>query len=159
MNADMNGADKFIGVASLCLILALSSGCGTSGKSGSGTRSISVGTTTTTAVYGWSGADDKLGFVIFADLDTPDNVASASAKWTGYIESPTGTTVHYSHTSGGMDINGTEYRFAQGRVFLVSAKEGSISVRQLDIPIRDAVYDTEIDRIAELETVQEFLSR
>ena len=158
MNADMNGAGKVIGVATLSVILALSSGCGTSGKGGGGTRSITAGTTTTTAVYGW-GADDKLGFVIFTDLDTPDTVGSASSKWTGYIESPTAPTVHYGHTSDGMDINGTEYKFANGRVFLVSAKEGSISVRQLDIPIGDLVYDTEIDRIAKLEEIQEFLDR
>lgn len=72
---------------------------------------------------------------------------------------PTGPTVHYKRTSGGMDIEGTEYEFAKGRVFLVSTEEGRISVNQLDIPIGDAKYDAEMDRIAELEEVQEFLSK
>jgi hypothetical protein len=58
-----------------------------------------------------------------------------------------------------MDINGTEYEFVKGRVFLVSTKEGRISVNQLDIPISDANYEAEVDRIAELEEVQEFLSK
>jgi DNA polymerase III sliding clamp (beta) subunit (PCNA family) len=56
-------------------------------------------------------------------------------------------------------IEGTEYKFANGRVFLVSTEGDKISVRQLDIPISDATYDAEIDRIAELEEVQEFLSK
>ncbi|MDA9859522.1 hypothetical protein N9D23_15575 [Rubripirellula sp.] len=146
-----------IGITAFAAILAMSSGCDSG--SGSGTRSITVGPTTVTAVYGWSGANNKLGFVIFSDLDTPDNVASASAKWAGYIESPAGLTVHYKHTAGGMDINGTEYKFAKGRVFLVSTKEGSMLVSQLDIPIRDAEYRAEINRIAEREEVQAFLHR
>jgi len=72
---------------------------------------------------------------------------------------PTGPTVHYERTSGGMDIEGTEYEFAKGRVFLVSTEEGRISVNQLDIPTGDAKYGAEMDRIAELEEVQEFLSK
>ena len=72
---------------------------------------------------------------------------------------PTGPTVHYKRTSGGMDIEGTEYEFAKGRVFLVSTEEGRISVNQLDIPIGDAKYDAEIVRLAELEKVLEFLSK
>lgn len=148
---------RVIGITAFAAILVMSSGCDSG--SGSGTRSITVGPTTVTAVYGWSGANNKLGFVIFSDLDTPDNVASASAKWAGYIESPAGLTVHYKHTAGGMDINGTEYKFAKGRVFLVSAKEGSMLVSQLDIPIRDAEYRAELNRIAEREEVQAFLHR
>jgi len=58
-----------------------------------------------------------------------------------------------------MDIDGTEYDFTKGRVFLVSTKEGSVSVRQVDIPIRDVQYDAEIKRIAESEDVREFLSK
>ena len=94
---------RVVGLTALSVILALTGGCGTG--SGGGTRSITVGTTTTTANYGW-GADNNLGFVIFTDLDSPGTIGSASAKWAGYIESPTGPTVHYKHTSGGMDING-----------------------------------------------------
>lgn len=149
--------NRVIGLAVLSVILAWSGGCG--GGRGGGTRSITSGTTTTTANYGWRVADEKLEFVIFTDLDSPGTIGSASARGTGYIESPGGPTVHYQRTSDGMNIDGTEYAFARGSVFLVSTKEGSISVSQLDIPIGDAKYDAEIDRIAELEEVQAFLSK
>jgi hypothetical protein len=160
MNAHKEGADRMrkivAGLTAFSVILALTSGCG---RSGGGTRSITAGTTTTTANYGWSGADGKLGFIIFTDLDSPETIGSATATWTGYIKPPTGPTIHYKRTSVGMDINGTEYEFVKGRVFLVSTKEGIVSVSQRDIPIGDAQYDAEIDRIAELEEVQEFLNK
>jgi hypothetical protein len=162
MNEDTWGADKMksrlIVLTAFSVILALSGGCGRV-RSGSGTGKVTAGTTKTTANYGWSGADDRLGFVIFTDLDSPGTIGSVSSSWTGSIESPTGPTVHHKRTSDGMDINGTEYEFAKGRVFLVSTKEGRISVNQLDIPISDANYEAEVDRIAELEEVQEFLSK
>jgi len=56
-----------------------------------------------------------------------------------------------------IDINGAEYSFANGRVFLVSTKGGKVSADQLDIPIGDADYDAEADRISGLREVQEFL--
>jgi hypothetical protein len=150
---------ELIVLTAFSVILALSSGCGRTNVSGGGTGGITAGTTKKTVNYGWSGADGKLGFVIFTDLDSPDTIGTASATWTGCVESPTGPTVHYKRTSGGMDIDGTEYEFAKGRVFLVSTKEGRISVNQLDIPIGDARYEAEIDRIKELAEVQEFLSK
>jgi hypothetical protein len=151
---------RLIILTAISLILASSSGCGRGNVSGGGTGGIGGGTTKKTVNYGWSGADGKLGFVIFTDLDSQKPLfGTASSGWTGSIEPPTGPTVHYKRTSGGMDIEGTEYEFAKGRVFLVSTKEGRISVDQLDIPIGDANYDAEIDRIAELEEVQEFLSK
>jgi hypothetical protein len=157
MNTHMKGAGnmkRFIGLTALSVILVLGGGCRR--RSGGGTGSITAGTM---AAYGWSGADDKLGFVIFTDLDSQGTIGSASARWTGYIEPTTGPTVHYKRTSGGLDINGTNYDFANGRVFLASTTEGKISVSQLDIPISDASYEAELDRIAELEEVQEFLSK
>ena len=150
---------RLIVLTAFSVILASSSGCGRGNVSGGATGGIGGGTTKKTVNCGWSGADGKLGFVIFADLDSQKPIGTASSGWTGSIESPTGPTVHYKRTSGGMDINGTEYEFAKGRVFLVSTKEGRISVNQLDIPIGDAKYDAEIDRIAELEEVQEFLNK
>ena len=149
--------NKVVTFTAVAMILALSSGCGRG--SGGGTRSITVGQTTTTANYGWDTADNKLGFVIFTDIESPGTIGTASAKWTGSIKSPKGPNVHYKRTSGGMDIDGTEYKFAKGRVFLVSTRADRISVTQLDIPIGDAHYDAEIDRISGLEEVQEFLSK
>jgi hypothetical protein len=84
---------------------------------------------------------------------------SAGSTWTGHIEPTKGLTVHYQGSADGLEINGTGYTFAKGRVFLVSTKQGSISVGQLDVPIGDAVYDAEIDRIVELDEVQKFLTK
>ena len=145
---------RIVGLAAISVVLVLGGG-----GSGGGTRSITAGTTATTAAYGWGGADDKLGFVLFTDLDSQGTIGSASGKWTGSIKPTIGPTVHYKGTSGGLDINGTNYDFANGGVFLASTKEGEVSVSQLDIPISDAKYDAEIDRIAEREEVQAFLSK
>ena len=67
--------------------------------------------------------------------------------------------MQYEGDSDGIAINGTEHKFTNGRVFLLETKGGTISVQQLNIPIGDAAYDAEIDRIVELEDVQEFLSK
>lgn len=137
------------------VILALSVGCDSG--AGSGTRRITSDKTTRAAVDGWSDVGKQFGCVLFSDLDPPDNVASASAKWKGYIESPAGTTVHYKHAVGGMDINGTECSFADGRGIVSSTKERKLTVSQFNIPIRDAEYDTEINRIAAFVQVQRLL--
>lgn len=148
---------RMISLTALSVILVFSGGCrkGTGG----GTGSIPAGTTSNTVNYGWSGADEKLGFIIITDLDNKNTIGSASATWSGSIKPTTGPTVRYESISGGLNINGTNYECANGRVFLASTKEGKVSVSQLDIPISDAKYDAEIDRIAELEEVKAFLSK
>ena len=67
--------------------------------------------------------------------------------------------MQYEGDSDGILIHGTKHKFADGRVFLVETKGGTVWVEQLNVPIGDANYDAEIDRIAELEDVQEFLSK
>ena len=153
-----------IGLTVISVMLVLGSGCGggSDGATGGGTGRVRGGT----AVFGWSGANDRLGFVIFTDEGAPGTIGTASSSWRGSVKPVSGPTVHYDGSSGGIgidgtkiDIEGTEYKFANGRVFLVSTEGDKISVRQLDIPISDARYDAEIDRIAELDEVQEFLSK
>jgi len=155
---------SMIGLALISVMLVFSSGCGggSVGGTGGGTGGVRGGT----AVYGWSGANDRLGFVIFSDQGSPGTIGSASSSWRGSIKPASGPTVHYDGSSGGIsidgtkiDIDGAEYKFANGRVFLASTEGAKISVRQLDIPISDARYDAEIDRIAELEEVKEFLGK
>ena len=151
---------RFITLTALSVLLVLGGGCRR--RIGTATGSIPAGTTTKKVNYGWSGADEKLGFVIITDLDNKGTIGSAGAGlsgWRGYIKPTTGPTVRYESISGGLNINGTNYEFANGRVFLASTKEGRVSISQLDIPISDAKYDAEIDRIAELEEVKEFLSQ
>ena len=139
------------------LILALIIGCGKF-ESGGGSRSVLAGGTNTEAVYGF-GEGKKLGFVMFTDIPSEGTVASAGSTWTGHIAPKEGQAVVYKGSADGLDINGTEYKFANGRVFLVSSKDDNISVSQLNFPIKDSIYDAEIDRIAETEEVQEFLSK
>jgi len=148
------------GLTVISVVLAFSSGCGVGSGGGIGGAVYGVGGT---AVCGYSGANDRLGFVIFTDQGR-GTIGTASSSWRGSLEPVSGPTVHYDGSSGGIgidgtkiDIEGTEYKFANGRVFLVSTEGDKISVRQLDIPISDARYDAEIDRISELEEVKEFL--
>ena len=153
---------SMIGLTVISAVLVFSSGCG--GGSGGGIGGSTGGVGGGTAVCGYSGANERLGFVIFTDQGR-GTIGTASSSWRGSVKPVSGPTVHYDGSSGGIgidgtkiDIEGTEYKFANGRVFLVSIEGDNISVRQLDIPISDARYDAEIDRISELEEVQEFLS-
>ena len=152
-----------IGLTFISMILVFSSGCG--GGTNGGIGGSVYGVDGSTAVCGYSGANDRLGFVIFTDQGS-GTIGTASSSWRGSVKPVSGSTVHYDGSSGGIgidgakiDIEGTEYKFANGRVFLVSIQGDKISVRQLDIPISDAKYEAEIDRISELEEVQEFLSK
>ena len=145
---------KLITVAGLAVLLALIVGCGE--KVGGGTRSIAAGTTTTTAAYGIR-AGKQLGFLMITDLGGKGTTGSGGTTWTGHIKPETGSAIFYKGQSRGLEINGTEHDFASGRVFLVSARKGKISVTRLNIPIGDTRYDAEIDRIATMDEVQEFL--
>ena len=102
-------------------------------------------------------ADKKLGFVIFTDITGGAN--SGGTSWTGSIESNDGPAVEYEGNSESITINGGGFKLSNGRVFLVETKEGGVSVSQRNIPIGDATYDAEIDRISELDEVKEFLSK
>ena len=139
------------------VILASIIGCGKY-TSGGGSRSVIAGGTSTKAVYGF-GEGMQLAFVVFTDIPSDGTVASGGSTWTGRIAPKKGRTVDYKGSADGLDINGNEYSFANGRVFFVSTEEDTISVSQLDVPIRDANYKAEIDRIVETEEVQEFLSK
>ena len=146
----------------LCTFLAAAiltsiTGCGEFG-SGGGSRSVLAEGNNTEAVYGF-GEGKKLGFVMFTDIPSEGTVASAGSTWTGHIAPKEGQAVVYKGSADGLDINGTEYKFANGRVFLVSSKDDNISVSQLNVPIGDASYDSEIDRIAKTADVQAFLSK
>jgi hypothetical protein len=123
---------------------------------GGGARGVAVGSTSKVAVYG-THVKRRLGFVMFTDIPQHGTSVSAGSAWTGRVKPANGLTINYRGSAGGLEIDGTAYKFTEGRVFLVSTKEGKISVAQLDVPMSDAVYDAEIDRIAELSEVQEFL--
>lgn len=102
-------------------------------------------------------AGKKLGFVIFTDIT--GGATSGGSSWTGSIKPKEGTAVEYEGNSESITINGGGFKFSNGRVFLVETKGGGVAVSQLNIPMGDATYDAEIDRISELDEVKEFLSK
>lgn len=54
----------------------------------------------------------------------------------------------------GLEINGTEYDFTNGRVFLVSDEMDQLVITQLNIPLMDAKADVEIKRLMKLKKLQ-----
>ena len=139
-------------------VLASIVGCGKLEQTGGGSRGIVAGAIARVAVYGFR-AEKKLGFVMFTDIPSEGTSVSAGSTWTGQIEPTKGLTVDYKGSADGLEINGTEYKFANGRVFLVSTKGDTILVDQLNVPIGDIRYDAEIDRIVKLKEVREFLTK
>ena len=125
-------------------------------KLGGGSRSIVAGATTKECVYGIR-SGKELGFVIFTDLPSEGTRGSAGSSWTGQIQPATGPTVQYEGEPDGLTINGTRYEFTNGRIFLVTTTGGTVSVKQLNIPIGSAQYKEEIDSISKREEVQKFL--
>jgi hypothetical protein len=146
---------KLINLIAIAVILASIVGCKKE-KTGGGSRSIVAGTTARASVYGIS-AGMKLGFVMFTDIPSDGANVSAGSTWTGHIEPTKGLAVNYEGSTDELKINGIEHEFAGGRIFLVSTTGDTLSIEQLNVPIGDAPYDAEIDRIVMLKEVQAFL--
>lgn len=94
---------------------------------------------------------------IFTDSPSPGTAASASSSWTGYVTAGQGRPLDYHRGSDQLTINGVDFPFAKGRVFLVAMSRGAVSVTQLDVPITDASYKVEFARIAGSGEVKTFL--
>lgn len=144
----------FVNVIAIALILLSIVGCRKE-ETGGGSRGIVVGGIAREAVYGIRDRKE-LGFVMFTDLPSEGTSVSGGSTWTGQIKPTEGLTVSYGGSENGLEIDGTEYKFTDGRVFAVSTKGDTLSVDQLDVPIGGALYDAEIDRIVELKEVQAF---
>ena len=142
-----------LSLLAICAVLLSITGC--QEKLGGGSSSIASGTTSKTYVYGIR-SGKQLGFVIFSDIA---GEASAGSSWTGYIKPKEGPTMEYQGDSNGVVINGTEYNFAQGRVFLAETKGGVVTVQQLNIVIGDAHYDAEMDSPRKHDEIQAFLNK
>ena len=142
------------------IVLASISGCGEMEKLGGGSRSIVAsivpGATAKQCVYGIR-SGKELGFVVFTDLSSEGTKSSAGSTWTGTIQPAAGPAVQYEGDSNGLTINGTRYEFTDGRVFLVTTTGGTVSAKQLNIPIGSTQYDAEIDSISKRKEIQEFL--
>lgn len=131
-------------------------GCGEQFIRGGGSRSVRAGDTQTKAVY-CIGAEKKLEFLIVTDLPNTGTTASSGSTWEGAIVPEQGIAVRYKGTTEGVTINGANYDFGKGRVLLVSTENDRATVRQVPVPMSDADYKAEIDRIVQLDEVQEFV--
>jgi hypothetical protein len=139
-------------------VLLCVTGCGQKEKSGAGSRGIAKGSVAREAVYGIR-TGNKLGFIMFTDIPSLGASSVADSKWTGHIKPEKGLAVDYKGDTHRLQINGTQYDFDEGRVFLVSTDDGSIAVKQLAIPIDDAGFNDEINRLAETKEVTDFLTK
>lgn len=155
----------FVRAAALAASLASIAGCGKIEKMmhrstvsiGGGCRSIAAGKSPKEAVYGSQAG--QLAFVVFTDIQADGTTASGGSNWEGQIAPAKGMAVSYAAIGGGLAINGTDYKFASGRVFLVSTKADKLSVTQLDVPVGNGDCHSEMDRLAKTKEVQEFLGK
>ena len=138
-------------IAVSCILLSLS-GC--QKQTGGGVRKTAAKITS----YGTS-AGKQLKFVIFTDIAGGYISILEKGDWSGRLEPEEGLDVHYKGNLFGVVINGVKHKFTDGRIFLVETKGETLSVQQLNISIGSAPYDAEIDRIAELDIVQNFLNK
>ena len=53
-----------------------------------------------------------------------------------------------------MNINGNNYDFNTGRIFIIRTKNSEISISQIQNEIKDGDYKKEIDRITSLNEIQ-----
>jgi len=158
---------KVVRAAAMAVALSSIAGCGKLAETvgvhqsfasiGGGCRSIDAGKSPKEAVYG--SCAGQLAFVVFTDIQADGTTASGGSTWTGEIVPVKGMSVKYVGTTVGLAINGTDYKFASGRVFLVSTKADKLSVTQLDVPVGNGDYSSEIDRLAKTREVQEFLGK
>jgi len=126
-------------------------------QSGGGARSITVGGQACESVYGIRDGD-RLAFIVFTDITSDGTVVSAGSDWSGKIAPSSGEALAYDGSSEAIQIDGTDYQFENGRVFLVSGGETGYSVTQVDLPLEDTAFRKEIDRITQVDDVQAFLN-
>ena len=120
------------------------------------------GKVTMETLYGYSGENNKIAFVIFTNMKSEDAVSTVAGSWRGQvvIEQESGKPVLvFQGTPEAIEINGTRYGYSDGRVFLASYLNGEFTVNQCDLPIKDADRNDEITRLGEQQEVQDFLKK
>lgn len=144
----------------LIVVASMTIGCGKleTMQRGGGARGIRASDGSAEAVYGTRDGG-RLAFIVFTDITSDGTVASAGSNWSGKIAPTNGPTMTYAGSNDGIKINESEYKFDEGRVFLVSTKDDQFSITQLDLPIEDTAAGTEIDRLTETEELRRFLGR
>ena len=119
-----------------------------------------TGTVTMETLYGYSMSNNRIAFSIFTNIRAEDVVSTIAGSWSGQIVRKEGgeePILVFEALSDGISINGTQYSFENGRIFLALYTDGNFVVQQLDIQIGDADHETEISRLGGLEDIQNFL--
>lgn len=160
MKEDRWMGERFWRLCGVVAVLAMTTqlGCGTFEFKGGGIRSVAAGSASYLAVYA-GGGGEKLVFAIFTNVDSDGNTASAGSGWAGTVTRNEGKSIDYQGDADGIIIDGTTFKYAEGRVFLVAAEGDTITVTQLDLPVGENNYGKEFDRLADSDEVQEFLAR
>ena len=111
-------------------------------------------------VYGFTVATDRLAFAFFTDLDREDTVSTVGSSWRGQIARRAGNEVlTFEGTSEGIEINGTQFDFSSGRIFIATHSGDVFSVTQVEIPLEEAGYEAEIDRLRQRPEIQDALAK
>ena len=137
-------------------VLLINNGC-LKYQRGGGFLNIETGGSPINAVYGTREAG-RLGFIIFSDLTGPETSGSGGFFWKGQVLTEKGRGFRYQKYHSGLEINGTEYDFTNGRVFFVSDEMERLVISQLNIPLLDAKSDIEIKRLITLKELQKFIN-
>ncbi|MEM7145014.1 MAG: hypothetical protein AAF591_07740 [Verrucomicrobiota bacterium] len=155
---------RIVHIISAIAICAAIAGCGKPKGSGAAITSTVVeresGRVTMETLYGYSGANDKIAFAIFTNI-SENAVSSVAGSWRGQIVAEEGgkPVLVFQGSPEALEINGTRYNYSDGRVFLASYLKGELTVKQLDLPIKDADGKDEIARLSEQPEVQDFLKK
>jgi hypothetical protein len=109
-------------------------------------------------------SDKTLGFIICSDISSIGTISSGGtewkgdrSEWKGYIKPLEGPSIEYSASAGSININGNNYDFNKGRIFIITTENSKISISQMPNGIKDGDYKKEIDRIISLKEVQKII--
>ncbi|WDE95337.1 hypothetical protein PQO03_06335 [Lentisphaera profundi] len=110
-------------------------------------------------------SDKTLGFIICSDISSIGTRNSGGTEWKGFrgsawkgkIKPLEGPSIEYSASSESLNINGNNYDFNTGRIFIITTENSKISISQMPNEIKDGDYKKEIDRISSLKEVQKII--
>ena len=145
-------------VLAAAALLTLFPACSKAGRGqGAGTSGVSAGGESVIAVYGYD-SEDKLVYYIVTDFDGNGTETSVSGTWNGWIKPENDPKATYQGRSDGITINGNDYLFRNGRVFLMSSASGTPTVTQMDIRVRQQGHELELERLEKHEDILAFVN-
>ena len=102
-----------------------------------------------TVLYGL-GSGETLDFVVFAEFATPEATTYSNSTGSGSATHDSGVAVQYSASRTGIEINGSSFEYADGRVFVADARTGEVQLEQLDLDraLGAGPLDDELARLA-----------